>query len=39
MDHLRTKVPLKKTGMCFKRNALYMMPNRKETPAVIQKDF
>lgn len=34
MDHLRTKLPLKKVGTCFKRNASHMMPRRIETPAV-----
>lgn len=34
VDHLRTKLHLKRVGMCFKRNASHMMPSGKETPAV-----
>lgn len=34
MDHLRTKLPLKRVGTCFKRNASHMMPSGKEIPAV-----
>lgn len=34
MDHLRTKLPLKRVGTYFKRNALHMMPSGKEIPAV-----
>lgn len=34
MDHLRTKLPLKWAGVCFKKDASHTMPSGKEIPAV-----
>lgn len=34
IDHLRTKLPLKRVGICFEKNVSHTMPSTKETPAV-----
>ena len=40
LDHLRTKLPLERVGIRFKRNASPLMPSEKETPAVnSERDF
>lgn len=39
MDHLRTKLPLKRVGIWFKRNASHMMPRGKENQQLFQKNF